>query len=518
MPFRDCRRYQFIGAFVVATTLLSGCEISGPDLTAPSPTPATPTVASVAISGSAGTATTGQTRALVATATLSDGTTRNVTTLANWTTSNATVATVGGTGAVNFLKAGGVDIKATYQGVTGSLTFNVGVAAPTVTTVIVSGIGGTAALGQSAALVATALFSDSTTADVTSSATWSSSNLTVATITANGTVTFRGVGDVDLQATFNNVVGATRVTVGAATPTVVSVTITGVGSTATVGQSAALMATVRFSDNTTADVTTEASWGTSNPSVATVSSAGSVTFIGAGDVTFTAGFGGSSAARQVAVTTTVMLRNITGVVTDGVNNRPAERVLVLALGGPNEGRRVETDANGNYALDRLETGSFMLQFSSAAGEFAATTRTVTLSADMRVDVSLTPTFDVFYGLFNIILTKTLDTCSSPVNVGPTATLLLAGNSDGSNFTAKLTERGVSRTYFGGRMKADGKFDGVLPTKTLLPGVVGAQMPQHDIDGPIDGRVIGNGISGTETLIYFLPCIGQQINISFAGGR
>ena len=42
--------------------------------------------------------------------------------------------------------------------------------------------------------------------------------------------------------------------------------------------------------------------------------------------------------------------------------------------------------------------------------------------------------------------------------------------------------------------------------------------RHDIDGPIAGQVNGNSISGTETLIYYLPCIGKQINIAFAGSK
>ena len=40
----------------------------------------------------------------------------------------------------------------------------------------------------------------------------------------------------------------------------------------------------RFTDGTTRDVTTTAQWDTSNPSLATVTNAGVVTLVGAGDV------------------------------------------------------------------------------------------------------------------------------------------------------------------------------------------------------------------------------------------
>jgi hypothetical protein len=43
-----------------------------------------------------------------------------------------------------------------------------------------------------------------------------------------------------------------------------------------------LTATARFSDGTTTDVTTDAQWGSSNPSVITVTSSGVVTVVGFG--------------------------------------------------------------------------------------------------------------------------------------------------------------------------------------------------------------------------------------------
>ena len=73
--------------------------------------------------------------------------------------------------------------------------------------------------------------------------------------------------------------GMARVTVGAATPTVVAVTVSGVGANATVGQTVGLSATAQFSDGTASDITTQASWDSSNTAVATVSQSGSVNFV-----------------------------------------------------------------------------------------------------------------------------------------------------------------------------------------------------------------------------------------------
>ena len=107
-----------IGAALIAVV---GC---GNNPTAPTPTPI-PTPVTV----SAVTVTTGSTLASVfqmtATARLSDGSTQDVTRTATWESSNAQVATVSA-GAVTVVGSGELDIRATYQSVSGSMHVLVG--------------------------------------------------------------------------------------------------------------------------------------------------------------------------------------------------------------------------------------------------------------------------------------------------------------------------------------------------------------------------------------------------------
>jgi hypothetical protein len=72
------------------------------------------------------------------------------------------------------------------------------------------------------------------------------------------------------------------------TPTVTSLTVTGTGCSngicpGQVGNNLQLTATAHLSNNTAQDVTSQATWSTTNSTVATVSSGGLVTFRGAGD-------------------------------------------------------------------------------------------------------------------------------------------------------------------------------------------------------------------------------------------
>lgn len=101
---------------------LSGCHGSPtrPETTTTTTVPATKTVTSVTVSGTA--PAVGSTAQMTATATFSDGTSQDITTLAAWNTSNGAVATVNSAGVVTGVNAGQVNITATYQSSTGTIS------------------------------------------------------------------------------------------------------------------------------------------------------------------------------------------------------------------------------------------------------------------------------------------------------------------------------------------------------------------------------------------------------------
>jgi len=76
------------------------------------------TVSTVAITGTP--PAVGATSQFSAVATLSDGTTLDVTNVSTWGSSNAAEAVVSSTGLVTGVAAGSVTVQATYQSVTGS--------------------------------------------------------------------------------------------------------------------------------------------------------------------------------------------------------------------------------------------------------------------------------------------------------------------------------------------------------------------------------------------------------------
>jgi hypothetical protein len=207
----------------------------------------------------------GATAALSAMGAYSDGVSSDVTARAAWASSAPAVASVSPAGVVTATGPGTATITATVASVTASTTVTV----RTVTGLAVGGTPVSLAKGLARPLTATATFSDGTAAVVTTAAAWASAKPAVATVSAAGVLKATGVGSTTISATFGGVTTSVPVTVTAATVTAVTVTpasaVTGLLGTLQ------LKATAAYTDGTTADVSGQVRWASSNSFVVLVS-------------------------------------------------------------------------------------------------------------------------------------------------------------------------------------------------------------------------------------------------------
>jgi hypothetical protein len=116
------KRVGSLALMLAVGMMATACGKDTPNPATPTPTPTPATVSSVVVTSAS---TTGVSFQLTATARMSDNTSRDVTSLATWTTSNAALGTVSSTGFVTVVGNGGVDLGATYQGVAGSVHVSV---------------------------------------------------------------------------------------------------------------------------------------------------------------------------------------------------------------------------------------------------------------------------------------------------------------------------------------------------------------------------------------------------------
>lgn len=212
-------RWYVLVAIVAACDGGSGAGIDNPS----------PAITSISIS--AGTTTLGMGRTgWQLTASASDGSNLNATSGVTWISSNSSVLTVSGGGIVTTLTPGQSTVSATYQGKTGSIVLTV---TPDVAAVTISGGVGLSYSSASTTPQTTQVGAAATVAEfygctggiisyndrfgetscnVTSLATWSSSNPAVITV-SNGLLTAVGAGQANITATYHTVASSLPVTV-----------------------------------------------------------------------------------------------------------------------------------------------------------------------------------------------------------------------------------------------------------------------------------------------------------------
>lgn len=192
---------------------------------------------------------------------------------------------------------------------------------------------------------------------------------------------------------------ATSAPTGPTSPTVTSVTISGTLTIGNIGLTSQLTATAHLAKGTTQDVTSQATWTSSNTNIATVS-AGTVVATNVGAVTITAVYQNVTGSTRVTITRPLTY-TLSGVVTESVPTTstvlPGARVELMD--GVNQGRFAVADASGRYELTGAAAGSFSIHATQAG--YTDVTQQVTISANTTLNFALVPTpatlWRSFYG-------------------------------------------------------------------------------------------------------------------------
>jgi hypothetical protein len=185
-------------AFVLAAMLgvmVSGCQPGDPDK------PRVASVESIAIAPNSMNMKVGAMQTVRVIATLSDGSTFDVTFESTFASNAAGVATVNPTGLVMAHDAGSATVTATHTSSGKTATVNVTVADPIVTAITAAPASVSLAPGGTRQISVTGTFDDDTTGDVTAASTFESSDTDVATVNDAGLVTAVAGGDATITVT-----------------------------------------------------------------------------------------------------------------------------------------------------------------------------------------------------------------------------------------------------------------------------------------------------------------------------
>jgi uncharacterized protein YjdB len=174
-----------------------------------------------------------------------------------------------------------------------------------VTAVSISPSGNTIQVGNTQQFSATGSFQyyDGSTGDVTGRTTWTSSDPDIATIDSTGLATAIAFGTVTIKGSCECYTSKATLTVGTQTITLTSIEVTPSAKTILSGNTQQFTATAQYSNSTSADISSSATWKSSDPSVATIDARGMATASSAGTATITASSGGISGTTTLSVLT-----------------------------------------------------------------------------------------------------------------------------------------------------------------------------------------------------------------------
>jgi uncharacterized protein YjdB len=260
----------------------------------------------------------GQTTQFMATGTTSDAKAapENLTSTATWSSSTPSVGTVNSAGLATATGCGTTTITAQDGAIAGTTTLTV-----TCTT----GGGGTPVLqsidltpstptipqvGQTTQFIALGVYPAPTaTVDLTSVATWASSNIAIATVSSSGLATAVACGTTTITSEYQGVLAQTELTVSCTVtnPILQSINLyPGTPSIPQIGQLTQFIALGVYAPASTNNLlTTVATWASSNTAIATVNSAGLATAVSCGTTTITAQYQGVIGQTLLTVSCTV---------------------------------------------------------------------------------------------------------------------------------------------------------------------------------------------------------------------
>jgi uncharacterized protein YjdB len=176
---------------------------------------------------------------------------------------------------------------------------------PTLTTVTVTPATPSVTVGNTQQMIATGTYDDGNTDNLSDSASWTSSDTTVASVSSTGLVKGISEGTATISATSGAISGSTTVTVTVANLKSISVTPTSYSVSS--GQTEQFDAVGILQDGTTVDLTSSVTWTSSNTAVATIDSSGlatALTVSSTGTTNITAQSGSITSNTAVLTVTT----------------------------------------------------------------------------------------------------------------------------------------------------------------------------------------------------------------------
>jgi uncharacterized protein YjdB len=395
-----------------------------------------------------------------------DGSTRDVSAEATWTSSNPAFATIQTNGKLQGISPGSSTVTATLGSQTASA--NVNVTNATVVSISVTPSITSIAPGTQVTFAATGQFSDSSTQVISSNVNWSSSNSAVASVSnlsgTKGIAAGVSAGSATVSANFEGVTGTAQLNVSGANLT--GITITPASAILAPASTQQYTAIASYDDGTSQNVSTLVTWSSSATNVATVTAFGQATGQSSGLATIAASYGAFSSTANLLVEAAPL----TSIVVTPSNSTIPEQILagLTAIGTFGDGNTQDLTA----AVIWTSSQASVATVSNAAGTRGQVTGvapgTSTISAIFAGQIgpaTVTITNATLVSL-NII------SVSNDINVGNTEGFFATGTfSDGSTVNLSTQVAWSSSNVSVAVITAQGLSTGVGSGSTTITAIL-----------------------------------------------
>ncbi|WP_061218126.1 Ig-like domain-containing protein [Leptospira weilii] len=251
----------------------------------------------------------GKKQQLVATGIYSDNSNKDISSLVTWDILDNTIATIQPKGVVETVSTGSTTVLASIGSSVGSTTLNVVPAS--LVSISVSSVNSSKAKGLKENFIATGIFSDNSSLDITNQVTWSSSDRNILTVSnasgSHGLGSALNQGAVKVIASVGGIEGSADFTVTQAS--LVSISVSPILPSMPKGLTQQFKATGIFTDNSKQDLTSSVTWTSSSKalSVSNVSGReGMGQAVAVGSATITAKLGTTSGKTTIKVAPAVL--------------------------------------------------------------------------------------------------------------------------------------------------------------------------------------------------------------------
>ena len=405
--------------------------------------------------------------------TYSDNTTQTITN-GTWSSSDATLASVDPiTGMVTGVANSNnnpVTITASYGGMTNTTTVYVTSAVPE--SLQLTPATASIASGTTQQYAVNVVYSDGSIQPVTAGLSWLSSSASVAAISADGLATGLATGQATITVSYSSMTATAALTVTPATLT--DIVVTPVTTVVGINGNVQFTATGVFSDNTTQDLTAQATWNSSNASYALISAGGLASGLSSGSTTITASYDGVSGTA----TLTVSNAHLVSIIINPSNPvvPPHSKVQLTAIGTFSDGSQIVLSgvswhtSSARYAMvngtgilrTKKSTSKAVTVYASLNGVVGQTGITITSMTIQSVAIT-SPTSSIAVGTSEPL--KLTGTFSDGVT---TVDLTASARWQTSNWQeAVINRQGVATGVAAGSVTITGSVSGQTPATTTL---------------------------------------------------